>query len=246
MGDPKHHTAVIALTGLLICCCAMAFTIFSGDENSPPLVRITSPVNRSLFRWNSDLPYSISVLDKEDGNSDYDEIADHEVVLFVMYLPDSLQASNYQTGKVKEEEPRALTLMKTSTCFNCHTSRNKLIGPSFDRIAERYPYHEKTVAALSSKVMHGSIGSWGEVPMPSNPDLKPDEINEMVRWILKNNTDPNAFYQVGLKGVIRIKGKSEKDAGKGVYILTASYADHGLAGKTYLRKRGQHTIVIKP
>ena len=244
MGNPKHRTAVIASTGLLICWCAMAFTILSGDENSPPLVRITSPVNKSLFRWNSDLPYSISVSDKEDGNSEYDEIADHEVVLFVMYLPDSIHAINYRNGKVTEEEPHALKLMKTSTCFNCHTSRNKLIGPSFDRLAKRYPYGEKTVTVLASKVMQGSVGTWGEVPMPSNTDLKPEEIKEMVRWILKNNSDPNVFYQVGLRGVIRIKENSEKDTGNGVYVLTASYTDHGLQGTTYPRKRGQHTIIL--
>jgi cytochrome c len=99
---------------------------------------------------------------------------------------------------------------------------------------------------LTQKIMHGSKGVWGEVQMPSNTDLKPEEIKEVVSWILKNNNDPNTFYQAGLKGTIRIKEKSEKDTGKGVYVLTASYIDHGLAGKPSLKKRGQHTIILKP
>jgi hypothetical protein len=35
------------------------------------------------------------------------------------------------------------------------------------------------------------------------------------------------------------------DAGKGVYILTASYTDHGLNGLPQLSKRGEHTIILK-
>ena len=82
--------------------------------------------------------------------------------------------------------------------------------------------------------------------MPSNTDLKPEEIKEVLKWILKNNGDPDTFYLAGIKGAIRIKEKSEKDTGKGVYVLTASYTDHGLAGKPQLKKRGQHSIIIKP
>jgi len=227
--------------------CAMSFSLVpSAQENSAPVVRIISPVNKSLVRWNTDVQYTIQVSDKEDGNSGYDEINGNEVVMHIRYLPDTLKATNYRNGKITEEEPRAISLMKKSTCFSCHTSRSKLIGPSFDRIAEKYNYSEETVATLTQKIMHGSKGVWGEVQMPSNTDLKPEEIKEVVSWILKNNKDANVFYQVGLKGTVRIKEKSEKDTGKGVYVLTASYIDHGLAGKPSLKKRGEHTIILKP
>lgn len=228
-------------------CCAMSFSsIPAMQENNAPVVRITSPINRSAFRWNTDVQYTIQVSDKEDGNSEYDEINSNEVLMHVMYLPDTLKAINYRNGKVTEEEPRAITLMKTSTCFSCHTSRSKLIGPSFDRIATKYTYSEETVNALTQKIIRGSIGTWGEVQMPSNNDLKPEEIKEVVSWILKNNKDPNVFYQIGLKGTIRIKEKNEKETGRGVYVLTASYIDHVMAGKASLKKRGQHTIILKP
>lgn len=228
-------------------CCAMSFSLIpSVQQNNAPVVRIMSPANKSTFRWNADVPYTIQISDKEDGNSDYDEINGNEVLMHIMYLPDTLKAANYLNGKLTEDEPRAITLMKTSTCFSCHTSRTKLIGPSFDRIANKYNYSEEIVATLTQKIIQGATGVWGDVKMPSNTDLKPQEIKEVVSWILKYNKDPNVFYQAGLKGTIRMKEKSEKDTGKGVYVLTASYIDHGLAGKASLKKRGQHTIILKP
>jgi len=235
------------LSACFLTCSVMSFSLIPLiQENSVPVVRIMSPVNKSTIRWNADVPYTIQVSDKEDGNSEYDEINGNEVLMQVIYLPDSLKAANYRNGKLAEDEPRAITLMKTSTCFSCHTSRSKLIGPSFDRIANKYTYSEEVVATLTQKIIQGSAGVWGDVKMPSNTDLKSQEIKEVVSWIVKYNKDPNVFYQVGLKGTIKMKEKNEKDTVKGVYVLTASYIDHGLAGKPSLNKRGQHAIILKP
>jgi cytochrome c len=247
----KRKTSLVQMKAILLMsipvCCAMSFSLIpSVEENSAPVVRIITPVDRSTFRWNSDVQYTIQVSDKEDGNSEYDEINGNEVLLHVEYMPDTMKAVNYRNGKITEEEPRAITLMKTSSCFSCHTSRSKLIGPSFDRIADRYSYSEMAVSVLTQKIIQGSTGIWGEVKMPSNTDLKPEEIKEVVSWILKNNKNSHVFYQVGLKGAVRMKEKSENDTEKGFYVLTASYIDHGLAGKPQLKKRGQHTIILKP
>jgi len=247
----KKKTYLSRLESMLCACflifCAMSFSLIpSVQENSAPVVRITLPVNKSTFRWNTDVQYTIQVTDKEDGNSRYEEISGSEVVMHIMYLPDTLKATNYRNGKITEEEPRAITLMKTSTCFSCHSSRNNLIGPSFVRIANKYNYSKETVDALTQKIMLGSTGIWGELKMPSNTDLKPEEIKEVVSWILGSNQDPGDFYQVGLKGTIRIREKNAKDTGNGVYVLTASYTDRGLAGKPATKKRGQHTIILKP
>lgn len=237
---------ILLLAGLSICD-ALPFSVIPSDqENSAPVVRIIAPVANSSISWNTDVHYSIQISDKEDGDSEYDEIISKEVLMHVMYLPDTLKVHNYKNGKLKEDEPLAITLMKTSTCFNCHSSRSKLIGPSFDRIANKYTYSEEAVATLTQKIIQGSTGVWGDAKMPSNIDLKPSEIKEVVSWILKYNKEPNVFYQAGLTGTIRIKEKSEKDTNKGVYVLTASYTDHGKGGNPGLRKRGQHTIILKP
>lgn len=229
--------------GFLVSFSLIAFTQNPiSKENSTPVVRIIMPVDNSIFRWNTAVRYSISVLDIEDGNSEYDEIGNNEVVLHIRYVPDYTKAG-YRRKEVMENEPKAITLMKTNTCFNCHSQQAKLIGPSYDCIAERYTDNEKTLYVLESKIRMGSVNSWGEVKMPAQPDLKPEEAKEIVRWILQSSQYPNEFYQVGLTGSFPAK---EKISDKGVYILTASYIDHGLADKPHLKKRGQHTIVLKP
>ena len=81
--------------------------------------------------------------------------------------------------------------------------------------------------------------------MPAQPDLKINQAKEIIEWILKNSANPDVTYFVGIEGAFRTKEKPEKNSGKGVYILTASYTDHGLLGMPKLSKRGQHTIILK-
>ncbi len=229
----------------VICFCIMAFNNFPIQENQRPVVHITAPKENDTFSWNKDIQYAIRVMDKEDGNSAYDEIQNHEVFLRITYRQDTSHLKSVIKSIANEEEPKALTLLKRSTCFNCHASRSILIGPSFDRIASRYTYSEASVTALTEKVLHGSKGTWGEVPMPSNTDLQKEDVEVVVRWILKNNRSDDDFYQVGLNGTFRLNSNAIKDNLNGVVILTASYWDHGIKENLIMKKKGLHSLIIK-
>jgi cytochrome c len=226
----------------------VSFVPHSNDApNDPPIVRITEPISNSKFRWNSMLRYTISVSDKEDGNSEYDEIAANEVLLEVAYLADSSNVKKYLSQKAKQlSDPPGLSLMKTTNCFSCHSSKNKLIGPSFQLIAKRYTYNAATAEALAQKIIKGSTGIWGNVKMPPHPQFKTDQAKQITRWILQNNKDPDVYYLAGTTGAIRTKEKPQKGAGTGVYLLTASYTDHGAKGMPQPGKRGYHTVVLRP
>ena len=213
-------------------------------ENSPPAVRIISPVNNSKFEWNSIVPYNIRVSDKEDGNSEYNEIANNEVILFVNYFSDSSNVKKYLLDQpLTYQEP--LLWMTTSTCFNCHTSKNKLIGPSFESIARRYSGDLTSVEGLAKKIITGSSGTWGDEKMPPHPDLQIDQAKTLVSWILKNNSNPDQTFYIGIEGSIRTREKPSKEPGKAVYILTANYTDHGLKNAERSGKKGIHTIVLR-
>ena len=87
--------------------------------------------------------------------------------------------------------------------------------------------------------------------MPPHPDLKIEQVKEIVRWILKNNDDPDQNYIAGIEGAFRDKERPSGDP-EGVYILTASYTDHGIMETPQpdgiIRqgvKVGQQTIVLK-
>ncbi|WP_160144184.1 c-type cytochrome [Chryseolinea soli] len=215
-------------------------------ENTAPVVRMTLPAANAKFQWNAMVNYTIHVNDKEDGNSEYDEIAPHEVLLQVLFLSDSAQLQAYRSERSKTEpEPEALLTMTTLPCFNCHTANDKLIGPSFQQIAAKYPYSASMEDALSKKIIGGSLGTWGNIPMPPHPEVQAVQAKEIARWILKSNKDADHFYLTGISGAFKTRMKPVKDAGKGVYLLRASYTDHGLKDNPQQRKRGQYTLMLK-
>ncbi len=237
----------IALIGFIFYCFITAFTSKKKSvDNNPPKVSITTPGNNGKFNWNSIIRYRISVSDKEDGSSEYNEITANEVLLEVLYLPDSSKAEKYLSEKARmDTEHPGLSLIKNSGCFNCHAAKNKLIGPSFDLIAKQYPYNPGTIEMLTRKVINGSSGVWGDTPMPANPTLKTEQARQIISWTLKNNLNPNLIYFPGMEGTFRTKEKPANDAGKGVYILTASYTDHGVKGSPQVRKYGKYSILLK-
>lgn len=213
-------------------------------ENNPPSVRINSPPNNSKFQWNSVIPYSIVVFDKEDGNSEYNEISVNEVILFVTYYSDSSNVKKYLLDQsLTHQEP--LLWITTSTCLTCHASKNKLIGPSFESIARRYTDNPATVEDLAKKIIAGSSGTWSDVKMPPHPDLQIDQAKTLVRWILQNSSNPDQTFYAGIEGSIRTREKPGKVTGSEVYVLTATYTDHGLKDTERSRKRGIHTILLK-
>ena len=216
-------------------------------ENDPPEVRIITPRNNSTFQWNTTMNYAIRISDKEDGTSEYNEIPGGEVILKIVYLPDSSNIKKYLDDNAHNanSEPAGLSLLKTFECFTCHGSKNKLIGPSFELIAKRYPTNTTSIEMLANKLIKGSSGVWGNKPMPAHPGLKTYQAREIIRWLLDNNRDPDITYLTGIQGAFRTKQKPAREAGKGVYILAASYTDHGLKGLPQSGKRGEDIIILK-
>lgn len=95
------------------------------------------------------------------------------------------------TTEVKKEEPKSnpdydkgLAIEVTQNCNTCHKIDEKLIGPSYKDIANKYENSEATVAMLSKKVIEGGQGVWGEVPMAAHPELPEEDAKAIVKYIL--------------------------------------------------------------
>jgi cytochrome c len=210
-------------------------------ENQPPQVAIDRPSGNDRFSWNTMIPYKIKVTDKEDGLSEYDEINAKEVLLEVCYLPNASVAEKYLLKKRNEREPVGLSLIRKSDCFNCHTSKDKLIGPSFDLIARKYKPDETTINRIAKNIINGSRNVWGKEIMPAHDLFKTNEVKQMVDWILKNGANPNRLFYPGIEGAFRTKAKSPRT----VMVLTASYTDHGDKYAMENRKYGQCSIMLQ-
>jgi cytochrome c len=212
------------------------------QQNEAPVVKIINPQNNGIFDWDAPMNYEVTVADKEDGDSKFDEINVKEVLLEVRYAGN--QPKIPVAGKVTPADPAGLAVIRTSNCFNCHNFNSKSIGPSFFEITKHYPATVSNTDSLVKHIRAGSSGIWGKEKMPTHPELSPEEIKGAVQWILKHSANPNVDYYIGTEGSFRIKQPVTSKPGA-TYILTASYIDHGLkAAPGKQRLKGQDVVIL--
>ena len=241
----KQMQVFICLLIMLIAClCAMAFSkkennsFIIQQQNTAPVVKIINPKNKAVVNAATPVNYSITVSDKEDGDSKYDEINVKEVLLKVQYISDTSTLASMMNEPAQKDAP-GLAAIRTSNCFNCHNFTNKLLGPSFNDIGKKYALTDANSALLQKHILEGSTGVWGNVTMPSHPELNKEQAAIMVQWILQMAADANTEYYISTTGTFQIPANK-----KGAYVLTASYTDHGLENDASQRLKGEDKVVI--
>jgi cytochrome c len=75
-------------------------------------------------------------------------------------------------------------LAKAKNCLACHAVDKKLVGPSYKDVAAKYAGDKDAVGKLTKKVREGGVGTWGQVPMPANPQVNEAEATTLVKWVL--------------------------------------------------------------
>jgi cytochrome c len=81
--------------------------------------------------------------------------------------------------------PPPLQLAQQRNCLACHTMNNKIVGPSWRAISEKYKGQDVR-SILIDKVQKGGQGSFGAVAMPANASkISVDETAYLVDWLLK-------------------------------------------------------------
>ncbi len=78
----------------------------------------------------------------------------------------------------------SMELATKSACTACHAVDKKLVGPSYKDVAKKYAGNAKAEAMLIEKVKKGGVGTWGQVPMPPNPNVKDADVQTLVKWVL--------------------------------------------------------------
>ena len=75
-------------------------------------------------------------------------------------------------------------LITASDCTSCHKEKEKLVGPSYTDVAQKYPSNEANISMLANKIIQGGSGNWGAVPMTPHPGVTEADAREMVKYIL--------------------------------------------------------------
>lgn len=76
------------------------------------------------------------------------------------------------------------TLISKSDCFACHKVTEKLLGPAYKDVANKYANTKANIDYLVKKIKTGGSGVWGAIPMSPHPALSDDDAEAMVNYIL--------------------------------------------------------------
>lgn len=203
--------------------------------NEPPVVHWNfGGKNRSFYQPGDVLNYQLLVEDAEDGSLQSGRILSEAVATTIDYLETGFDitsiAQGHQAAMKQAEYAKGKILTERSDCKTCHAIDRKVNGPAYQEIAERYRGDEFAVRNLSRKVINGGSGVWGETAMSAHPQLSPEDVGEMVRWILslgavakpKQTMPPSGSY-----ALVTPAAQHGKPAAPGTYIFKASYQDKG-------------------
>jgi cytochrome c len=81
-------------------------------------------------------------------------------------------------------EAAGLALAQQENCMSCHSVTRSFMGPALHDVAAKYAAREDASTYLKHKILDGSAGVWGPVPMPANTQLTPDQAAALASWIL--------------------------------------------------------------
>ena len=90
------------------------------------------------------------------------------------------------TAEGDVEHLEGKSVIANSDCLGCHAPNHKIAGPAWAQIAGKFrgKIQPEVVAALTEKVIDGSVGNWGPVPMPAHPELSEEQATAAVTYIL--------------------------------------------------------------
>jgi cytochrome c len=80
---------------------------------------------------------------------------------------------------------KGLDLIAKSDCFTCHSVAEKINGPAYRDVANKYAGMADTIVShLAQKIISGGSGVWGEIPMIPHPALSKEDAEAMVKYVL--------------------------------------------------------------
>lgn len=82
------------------------------------------------------------------------------------------------------EYKNGLALVGKSDCLGCHKVSEKLVGPPYQEVADRYAGKPGIEDSLANKIIHGGTGNWGQAIMTAHPNLSHEDAVTMVKYIL--------------------------------------------------------------
>ncbi len=98
--------------------------------------------------------------------------------------PKSMVADEPADLSSSPDYAKGIELIGQNDCLTCHKENEKLIGPSYEEVANKYSGQSDAIEVLADKVINGGVGVWGEVPMAPHPNLSKEDAVALVKYIM--------------------------------------------------------------
>ena len=122
------------------------------------------------------LPFAFIILLTACGGSSSDKKTGADADKKEAVVGDNTKDPAYEKG---------LGLIAKSDCLTCHKVDEKITGPSYRDVANKYAGMSDTIVThLASKVIGGGNGVWGDVFMLPHPGISKEDAEAMVKYIL--------------------------------------------------------------
>jgi cytochrome c551/c552 len=82
-------------------------------------------------------------------------------------------------------EPDVQALLDRNGCLGCHGTTYKIVGPAYSAVAKRYRGDADALAKLEASIKGGSVGKWGQVPMPGFRSLNEAQVKALAEFVAK-------------------------------------------------------------
>jgi cytochrome c len=79
---------------------------------------------------------------------------------------------------------QATEVAKANGCLSCHAVDEKIVGPAYEKVAQKYKGVADASASLTQSIRNGSQGKWGRAAMPAHPNISDKDLGAVVRWVL--------------------------------------------------------------
>ena len=112
------------------------------------------------------------------------------VVLFISFssFTKVTKEATYYNLKIKSisqiQTSDGEKLISRLDCVGCHHKSMKILGPSYLDIAKKYDLNDKNINYLSTKIIKGGSGVWGNIPMAAHATLNKADAKSMAKYIL--------------------------------------------------------------
>ena len=79
---------------------------------------------------------------------------------------------------------QGLVLIEGADCLTCHKMDARVVGPSYQEVADKYTLTDENIDMLANKIINGGKGNWGEIPMSAHVGMSKETAKQMVKYIL--------------------------------------------------------------